>query len=103
MKLISGISILDNTVVINSHYVDDSLLFLQNSENNISNTIDILDVYCAISGSKLAYDKTKFLMVPTGPIPHWIPREWKQIKHEEILRYLVIPFGIEVSLSDMWH
>ena len=59
-------------------------------------------LYCIVSGSKLANDKIEFLLVQSGPIPHWIPKEWKQINHREIMRYLGIPFGIGVSLSNMW-
>ena len=59
-------------------------------------------MYCVVSGSKLANDKTEFLLVQSGPIPHWIPKDWKQIKHGEIMRYLGIPLVIGVSLSDMW-
>lgn len=41
-------------------------------------------------------------MIRDGHIPHWIPREWKHIKHGEIMRYLGVPFGLGVTLSDMW-
>ena len=58
LKLISGVSIPQNSSVSNLHYADDRLLFLQNSEQEISNTLDVLEIYCAISGSKLAHEKT---------------------------------------------
>lgn len=57
LKLISGVSIPQSSIVINSHYADDNLLFLQNSEQEISNTMDVLEIYCVVSGSKLAHEK----------------------------------------------
>lgn len=41
-------------------------------------------------------------MTQLGPIPHWIPNEWREIKHGEINCYLGIPFSLGVSLFEMW-
>ena len=40
----------------------------------------------------------------TRPNPRllWIPCQWREIKHGTITRYLGIPFGIGVSLKEMW-
>ena len=102
LNLIKRISIPQNQVVINSHFVDDSMLFLQNSEEELTNVLDILDLYCVVSGSQLAHSKIKFMMIHSEKIPKWIPKEWRHIRHGEITRYLGIPFGIGVSLSNMW-
>lgn len=64
--------------------------------------MDILELYCTTFGSKLAHDKTKFLMIKDMHIRQWIPYKWKQIKHSEIIWYLKIPFGLGVSLPNMW-
>ena len=74
MNLIKGISIPDNSVVLNSHFADDSMLFLQNSEAEISNTMEVLNLYCEISGSKLAHHKTEFIMTRIDVVPSWIPK-----------------------------
>lgn len=102
MKLIKGISIPQNKVVINSHFADDNMLFLHNSKEEVNNTLEIVKLYCEVSGSLIAYNKTDFLMTQPFDRPQWIPNEWRQIKHGEITRYLGIPFGLGVSLSEMW-
>lgn len=103
MKLNSRISNPDNVVVTNSHYVGDIQLFLQNDEKDICNMMDILELYCVVLGSKIAYAKIYLFVVQNGPIRYWLPQDWKKIKHKEIMRYLGIPFGIKLSLLDMWN
>lgn len=102
MGLIKGIAIPNNSVVINSHFADDNLLFVQNYESEINNVMEVLELYCAVSGSRLAHHKTEFLMIQPDPVPPWIPNQWKLIKHGQITRYLGIPFGLEFSLRDVW-
>ena len=41
-------------------------------------------------------------MTHPNPRPPWIPWQWREIKHGTITRYLGIPFGIGVSLKEMW-
>lgn len=62
MNLVKGIPIPNNVVVINSHFPDDSMFFFKISEEEISNVLEVLNLYCFASGSKLAHHKTKFLM-----------------------------------------
>ena len=89
-------------MVINSRFVDESMFFLQNSEEELNNALDILELYCVASSSQLAHSKTEFMMTHSEQIPKWIPKEWRHIRHGEITRYLGFPFGIGVSLLDMW-
>lgn len=96
LNLIKGISITHNFVVINSHFVDDSMLFIQNSEIEINNVMGVLNLYCEVSSLKLAHHKTEFLMVQSGSPLCWIHKEWNP-------RYLGIPFGMGVSISEMWN
>jgi hypothetical protein len=74
MKLIKGIFIPWDKVAIKSHFVDDSMLFLHNFEEEVNNTLDILQLYCDVSGSLIAHNKTDFLMFYLNPIPHWISK-----------------------------
>jgi len=101
-KLIRGIYLPNNATKLNSHFTDDSMLFIQNSTEEVTNTIDTLDLFCTISGSKLAMHKTTFIMTRPNLRPAWIPSEWKEIKHGLVTSYLGIPFGVGVSLKEMW-
>lgn len=102
MKLIKGISIPQDKVAINSHFVDDSMLFLHNSEEEVNNALAMIQLYCEVFGSLIAHNKTEFLMTQPYSNSQWIPKEWRKIRHGEITRYLGIPFGLGVSLSEMW-
>jgi hypothetical protein len=75
MKLIRGISILHNKVVINSHFADDNTLFLDNSKEELNMILDILNLYCVVSGSLLSHNKIEYLMIQPGAAPNWIPNE----------------------------
>lgn len=67
-KLIHGISFPCNVKVLNSHYVGDRMLFIKNLADEVTHTLDVLDLFCTISGSKLAMNKIEFIM--THPSPH---------------------------------
>lgn len=67
MNLIKAIHVPKNTIVINSNFADDTLLFIQNSKIKIANVMGVLDLYCSILGSKLAHHKIEFLMISFDP------------------------------------
>jgi hypothetical protein len=61
-KVIQGIPLPGNATTLKSHIFYDNM-FIQNSEEELTNTLDILDMFCTISGSKLTMHKIEFIMI----------------------------------------
>jgi hypothetical protein len=50
-RLVHGISFPRNTMALNSHFVVDNMIFIQNSVEDVKILLDVLDYYCTVSSS----------------------------------------------------
>ena len=99
---VQGLRLPDNTTITNQMFVDDTLLLLDGTRDNMDRALSVIHRFGAAAGAKLNLHKSVGLWLAVGP-RNW---QWgeeaglKWLKKGEITRYLGYPFGIDIPQKE---
>lgn len=99
---VKGISLPDDSELINIQFADDTTLFFELSKENLDALSAKLSLFCEAAGAKISQPKSTMLGWTEKP-PDWLTTygyQWRGLT--TIVRYLGIPFAISPFLKDMW-
>ena len=100
---IEGLTLPKNEVVCSSQFVDDTNLMLQSNVTNLAKEMEVLDLYCQGSSSKLNWNKTREIWASDKVRP-W---SWGEdmgiiwLNKGSSARYLGFPLGFKIPLEDL--
>ena len=101
---VSGVKI-GNTQLLTRMFADDTVLFIEASEDKVKKAWDLLGEYCRGSGQLVNIHKTKALWLSYRRQPEWTHQwGWDWVPTHVVFGYLGCPtgFGIEQSDRDEW-
>ena len=102
--LVSGVRI-GNSHLLTKMFADDTVLFLEASEDKVKKAWDLLEEYCNGSGQLINKHKTKAIWLSYKQQPEWsLQWGWEWVPAHTVLGYLGCPtgFGVAQSTKDEW-
>ena len=99
---VNGISLPDNSELLNIQFADDTSLFLELSCLNIQLLNLKLELFETISGARISKSKSIMLGWKEEPPDWFLQFGYSWGGPHKIVRYLGVPFSISPSLKDMW-
>lgn len=99
---VQGITLPNDSELINIQFVDDTSFFLKLSTHNIDSLNQKLDIFSKASGARVSNTKSILLGWKENPLD-WLQQfgyVWGG--PSKLVRYLGIPFSLSPSLKDMW-
>ena len=90
---------IDNTDILLSLFADDMSIFLEYDENNLRNTISILNDFFCVSGLKIQVEKTQGIVF--GPVPGGGGRLCPEINLNWKQEFTLLGIKFHPSLSNM--
>ena len=99
---VKGLRLPDNSTITNQMFVDDTLLLLDGTPDNLDRAIAVIKKFGAASGAKLNLHKSVGVWVAHTP------RDWswgeeeglKWLQPGEVTRYLGYPFGVQIAQKE---
>lgn len=99
---VRGLYLPNNEELLNSHFADDTAIFLELSENNFKNLQVKLDLFCVISSAKISQAKSICLGWEDRSLDWFSQSNFQWGGPKKIVKYLGIPYFVDPSLKDMW-
>ena len=88
--------------MVNNHFVDDSHLSMIAKNEYVSIFMECLILFCKATSAIVSYNKIDYWITSLDDPPTWIPNTWNFVQPGVIVRYLGIPFGVDLSPVSMW-
>ncbi|XP_057851145.2 uncharacterized protein LOC131061466 [Cryptomeria japonica] len=99
---VRGITLPNDSELLNIQFADDISLFLELSYDNLICLCNKLDMFGKASGAHISSSKSIMLGWSDHP-PDWLCQfSYSWGGPNQIVRYLGIPFSVKPSLKDMW-
>ena len=95
---LKGISLpLTEQSLLDNEFADDTTIYLQGQEENLTKMFNLLTTFCLASGARVNWNKSKAIWISANQPPNWSPVEgFAWIPRGTAIRYLGCQIGVDL-------